>query len=178
MLRRLWAAAACAGCLLLPAGPALASGQEVITDCMRNGRLTKSYTQKEYASALANMPTDVQEYSDCEAIIRRARTGLGDSTGTGTGKDPFNGSAPQEAAQAQKDITSATRSGGGGAQRFRVGNRDVVVRPGALAHREVSAGISNIPGSLLVLVILLVLGGAYGALQLWTNRDRSSDTGS
>ena len=179
MLRSLWAVAACAGCLLLPASQAVASGQDVIQDCLKNGRLTKTYTQKEYASALAHMPTDVQEYSDCEAMIRRARTGLGNTTGTGTGKDPFNGATPQEAAQAQAEIAQARKTGNR-PQRIRAkaaGRADVVVTPGALSHRKVAAGVTDLPTSLLALVILIVLAAAYGAVQLWSHRDRASGPG-
>lgn len=181
MLRSLWAAAACAGSLLLPAAPALASGQDVIQDCLRNGRLTKTYTQKEYASALADMPTDVQEYSDCEAMIRRARTGLGTSPGTGTGKAPYSGYTPAEVAQAQKDVAQAQRSGGR-PQHIRQTTTegrtdDTTVTPGALSSRKVSAGVTDLPGSLLALIVLIVLAAAYGAAQLWSHRDRASGPG-
>ena len=58
-----------------PALAALASGKDVIIDCNDNGRLTKDYTQKEYRDALANMPADIKQYTDCENIIRRAQLG-------------------------------------------------------------------------------------------------------
>lgn len=176
MLRRRQAAAAAAVlCLLAPAAPALASGKDVIKDCLNNGRLTRSYSQREYRSALANMPTDVAEYTDCQAIIRRAQLGLGGPPGAsqGTGRDPFAGATPQEVAQAQSDIAAAQR---GGAAPQRVGS--ALITPGALAYRKVSAPISELPTPLLALVVLILVGAAIGAGLLYRNRVRPGDPGS
>lgn len=64
------AALACA--LLLNAAPATAAGEEVIADCNANNGLTGNYTPAQLNSALQSLPTDVDEYSDCRAIIRAA----------------------------------------------------------------------------------------------------------
>src|SRR3954463_13196011 len=68
-------------CLLTPT-VALASGEDVINDCTLDGRLSKKYSQKEYAQALGDIPTDVDEYTDCRDVIRRAQ--LGDTSGGGS----------------------------------------------------------------------------------------------
>jgi hypothetical protein len=170
MLRRNGTAAAVVLCLFVPAAPALASGADVLKDCAKgNGRLSKTYTQKEYADALKQMPTDLREYSDCQTIIRRAQLGL-QSTGTGTSQNPFAGATPQEVVQAQKDIAAAQRTG---ATPQRVGGD--VVTPGALAFRKVSAAVSNLPTPLLVVVVLILLGTLGLAGRFYRHRERTGD---
>jgi hypothetical protein len=169
MLRRLLVAAAAVLCLLVPAAPALASGDAVIKDCVRNGRLTKQYSQAEYRSALANLPTDVDEYTDCRDIIRKAQLGLGGGGQPpaaggvpGAAPDPYAGATPEEVAAAKRDIDRAR--GGTSSRRF---GADVVT-PGALAYRDLGA-ISKLPAPLLVLAILLTAAAlALGAYLLVT----------
>jgi hypothetical protein len=155
MLRRPTAAAVVALCLLWPASPVFASGGDVIKDCVQNGRLTRTYTQQEYRDALANIPSDVDEYTNCRALIRRAQLGLGGGpSGSGTTQNPFAGATPVEVAQAQKDIARARQTG---AKPQIVAGR--LVTPGALSYREVRS-VSKLPTALLVLVVLIVLGAA------------------
>ncbi len=191
MLRRLPAAAAVALCLLLPAAPALASGDAVIRDCVKHGRLTKRYSQKEYRDALRNIPTDVDEYTDCRATIRRAQLGIGGPTngggsGGGTGAapqapegtpsapraDPLAGTSPQEKAAAKRDIAKA-RSGEGAAPQ-RVGPD--VVTPGALAYRRFDS-LSKLPTPLLVLAVLIALGALGTGAHTILHRVRSGRPG-
>lgn len=163
MLRRLLAAAAVALCLLVPAASALASGDAVIKDCVRNGRLSKQYSQQEYRDALGNLPTDVDEYTDCRDIIRRAQLGLGGGGGgtPASGKtpagapDPYAGATADEVAAIKRDIARA-RTGAGDR---RLGAD--LVTPGALAYRNVDA-LSKLPTPLLVLSILI----AFAALSV------------
>ena len=93
MRLRLRIATALALLLALAApGLAFASGSAVLVDC-GDGSLDKSYSQKDYAEALANLPADLDEYSDCRSQIQRkqlggsgsSRGGGGGSTGGGTG---------------------------------------------------------------------------------------------
>jgi len=156
MLRsRLQAAAVVAGCLLLPAGPAFASGADVIRDCNTNGHLTKPYSQAEYKQALAQMPADIRQYTDCEAVIRRAQ--LGQSTPsdpTANTTNPYGSASPAEVAQAKQDIVVAQKSGG--APQKIAGD---VVYPGALSYTKVAAAASDLPTPLLVLVALIAAAG-------------------
>lgn len=173
MLRRLTAAAVVTSCLLLPVPPALASGADVIIDCNDNGHLTKTYSQKEYRDALAQMPADVRQYTDCENVIRRAQLGLPNSTGgTASAQNPFGSATPEETAAAQKDIAAATKTGG---IRQRVGGG--LVTPGTLSFQKISA-VSELPTPLLVLVVLIVLGTAGFAVHLVrSRRERPGDPG-
>jgi hypothetical protein len=173
MLRRLTAAAVATSCLLLPVSSALASGSDVIRDCNDNGHLTKSYSQKEYRDALAQMPADIRQYTDCESVIRRAQLGLANSTGgTASVQNPFGDATPEETAAAQKDIATAKASGGA-KQRI----AGALVTPGTLAYTKLSS-VSELPTPLLVLVVLIVLGTLGFAVNLVRQRrGRPGDPG-
>jgi hypothetical protein len=70
----------------LPAA-AQASGAAVIRDCAQDGVLNKHYSHKDLQSALNNMPSDIDEYTDCRSVIQAA---LGGGNGN-TGGAPPNG---------------------------------------------------------------------------------------
>lgn len=173
MLRRLTTAAVVALTVLVPAPAALASGDDVLIDCNDNGRLTKDYSQKEYRDALARMPADLKQYTDCENVIRRAQLGL-PSTGAANAGTPFAGATPEEQAQAEQDIAGARKTGGA---RQRIGG--ALVTPGALAYTKVSAATTELPTPLLVLVVLILVGTAAFAVNyvMARRRERPGDPG-
>jgi len=79
--------------LALP-GRAHASAADVIRDCTLDSRLDRTYTQKELRGALANLPSDVDEYTNCRDVIRAAQLAGGSrgaTTGGGTAGDPGAG---------------------------------------------------------------------------------------
>jgi hypothetical protein len=61
--------------LVLPA-VASASGRDVIRNCEEYGELTKSFSKGELRAAKRGLPTDLKEYSNCEALIDDALTRL------------------------------------------------------------------------------------------------------
>jgi hypothetical protein len=65
----------------LPAA-AHASGADVIRDCADDGKLDKQYSQKELRDADRNLPSDIDEYTDCRSAIRSAMHGGSGSTGS------------------------------------------------------------------------------------------------
>jgi len=93
-LRRL--TVALLACLLLAPAAAHASWQSVITDC-RDGRIDQHHSLKDYTEALAHMPSDVIEYTDCQSVIRRAQLAAAGGGGAKHGK-----------------TSSTSNSGGGG----------------------------------------------------------------
>src|SRR4051794_41449624 len=80
-----------AAALLLAAAPALADNdQRIYFDCQDNSRLDGRYTQHELRHALDHLPADVDEYTDCRDVLRRAQlaaasAGGGGGTGGGSG---------------------------------------------------------------------------------------------
>src|SRR3954463_15760668 len=70
---------------LLPTAVAFANGDKVIRDCTDDGRLQGHYSQKDLRDALNSMPSDIDEYTDCRDVIRRAAFGGAGTTGGGKG---------------------------------------------------------------------------------------------
>jgi phage shock protein PspC (stress-responsive transcriptional regulator) len=58
-----------------------ANGAAVIRDCAQDGQLNKHYSQKELRDALNNLPSDIDEYTDCRSVIRAAMGGGNGDTG-------------------------------------------------------------------------------------------------
>jgi hypothetical protein len=61
--------------LVVAAGPAAASPMSVIRDCSEDGTLNGKYSPSELDGALEQLPSDLDEYTDCRAVIRRAQLG-------------------------------------------------------------------------------------------------------
>jgi hypothetical protein len=62
------------------AATASAAPNPVITDCNANGHLSRQYSATELRTALATLPADVKEYTDCYDVIQRALlTALGNA---------------------------------------------------------------------------------------------------
>jgi hypothetical protein len=57
----------------MPVAEAAASGSDVIDDCTKHGTLTRRYSQRDDRQALAQLPTDVDEYGDCRNVIHDAQ---------------------------------------------------------------------------------------------------------
>jgi hypothetical protein len=71
---------------VVPAG-AHADGAAAVRDCTDDGVLNKTYTSKELTDALAHLPADIDEYSDCRNVLRRAQLAAipaGNSSAGGT----------------------------------------------------------------------------------------------
>jgi hypothetical protein len=76
---------------LTAATPAWAGiGDPVIADCQAHLRLTQHYTVAQLQNALATLPADTKEYTDCSNVIESALThpgakGANNGTGSGSG---------------------------------------------------------------------------------------------
>lgn len=71
----------------LATAPAAAAGlSPPVADCSAHGRLTHHYPASQLRSALATIPTDVAEYTNCPNVIRTALISqIGPIGGGGTG---------------------------------------------------------------------------------------------
>lgn len=59
-----------------------------VADCSEHGKLTQHYSPSELQNALATMPTDVKEYTNCPNVIQQqllAELGKGSDSGGGGG---------------------------------------------------------------------------------------------
>lgn len=116
--------------LLVPS-TAAASANKLIADCVDDGHIDGHYSQQDYSKALAHLPSDVDEYSNCRDQIREAQLaaaggGGGGSQGGGGGGGSATGGG------------SGGGTGGGGAF-------GTTVQPDALASAtpEERAAISR-----------------------------------
>jgi hypothetical protein len=158
------------GCLLLPAA-AWGSGRAVIKDCTDDGVIQGHYSQQDYKDALNNLPTDVDEYTDCRDVIKRAQLGGtgGGSGGSGTpgaggaasGGDPLAG-----ATAADRAAVEAARSGGA-TKPIRIGGK--LVQPGKLGFGGLGSP-TTLPGSLIAVLVALGIAAAAAAATYVRNR--------
>lgn len=52
------------------AAPSFAANAPAVSDCSAHGRLTQHYSVTQLRTALATMPADVQEYTNCYNVIQ------------------------------------------------------------------------------------------------------------
>jgi hypothetical protein len=57
---------------VITAPAAHAGSGDVIRDCAKDGTLNGDYSQGELQGALDGLPSDLDEYTDCRSVIRRA----------------------------------------------------------------------------------------------------------
>jgi hypothetical protein len=165
-------------------GLAHASTQALFKDC-GDGSLDSHYSQKDYAQALANLPADLDEYSDCRSQIQRAQlaggkssNGGGGGTGTGGGggistgpggpTDGGSGDTGTAAPSAGNPLDSATPAERASFQKaITAGDAPVEVDgrpidPSALGGAK-SNGVADLPAPLLAILALLAIGGLSAA---------------
>ena len=151
--------AAVAACAAF-AAPASANYEDLLLDaCGRDGKVNGTYSQEDYRKALANIPADADQYSDCRAILRAAQLAAasGEETLTPSAAGEILASAtPEEQAAIEEAVQSSDGSP------VQVG--DSVVSPASYgAGRQVAAGISELPTPLKAALGLLA-AGALAAL--------------
>jgi hypothetical protein len=75
----------CVAGLTIPTAAEAASSPAVV-DCTSHGRLTRQYSVTQLRAALTAIPADVQEYTNCYAVIERALLGQVSSSRSGGGQ--------------------------------------------------------------------------------------------
>jgi hypothetical protein len=122
-------------------------GEKIIERCT-HGQSISGFSQQAYRRALQELPTEVEEYSDCANLIRRAQlAAAGGQGGSGAG-------APLVATP----LTNSERRALGrvpktGAAPLRVGGK--LVQPGVV-HANVASALSSLPDPLLALLAFLL----------------------
>jgi hypothetical protein len=143
------------------AAPALGSAADVIRDCSEDGVLNGHYSHSELAKALDKLPSDLDEYTDCRAVIRSAELRSANKRKGG----PAPAASPPSA-QEQQQIDEAAKSG----DPVNVGGKGI--QPGAAGAPFKAAGLgTDLP--LFVLLVLVALagatiaGGVFAAQRRW-----------
>ena len=165
------------GMLALPAAALAQGGQEVLRDCAQDGDLDRDYSDEELNDAYNNMPSDIDEYSNCRDVIRQAQAG-GRGSADGEGEDGGAGGGSGGGAgtdyrgsQAGDDVTG---QGGTASDNQALANRTDAARngeapdSGALgqtASSNVGSDDSGFPTAVVIALILVAVtaigGGAY-----------------
>jgi hypothetical protein len=157
--------------MLLVAQPALGSSGDVIRDCSEDGVLNKHYSQKELAGALDNLPSDLDEYTDCRTVIRGAQLAGAKSRG-GTPRGVISRvdhSAPVNSAE-QRSIERAAK---GSSNPVDIAGH--TISPGGAATTVAATGLgTDIPAFVLVALIALglamICGAAFAMQRRWPDR--------
>ena len=176
-------------CALAVASPALADSDEVIRDCYDDGKLDGSYTQEELDDAEDDLPSDVDEYSDCRQVIAsaKARGGRGKRGGTGgvpgagfrgggtAGGDPSLSTDSGAIAGSREDLNELNNLTGTRADeepKVPVGSGQPI-QPAAGAT-SVGESANDMPTPLLAALIATAALGALGALfAAWRRRPQA-----
>jgi hypothetical protein len=136
------------------ASSAQGSPIDVIRDCSEDGALNRHYSQHDLSGALGELPSDLDEYTDCRSVIRAAQlSGARGKNATRKGglAARVNGAAPPSE-QEQKELAQATGSGG----KVRIGGKPIV--PGANASPLTTAGFgTDVPAPVIVVLAILAL---------------------
>jgi hypothetical protein len=163
--------------LLVAPLPAHASAGDVIRDCSEDGTLDRSYSQKELSGALDQLPSDLDEYTDCRTVIRRAQ--LAGAKGDHKNKEKgllgrVNRSAPVNPDE-QRHIDQASGSSG----TVHIGGRPI--KPGASGAPFATAGLgTDIPSYMLVALIglgtAMLAGTVFAVRRRWPDAWRTAGT--
>jgi hypothetical protein len=143
--------AALATLACLAAVAAADTGTKIIERCT-HGQSLSGFSQRGYRRALQELPTEVEEYSDCANLIRRAQLAAAGGRGGGGGASG-GGSSPLTT-----PISPAEQSSLKGASKRRSGPLSVGgqnVQPGVI-HATVSSAFSSLPAPLLAVLIFLL----------------------
>jgi hypothetical protein len=158
--------------LALVALPANAMAADPVADCNLDGKLDEKYKNSELRDALDNIPTDVDEYSNCREIISGAIAGGSDRGGNRptAGADGAPLTPDEQAARAadSADLEAITADPEKNPPSVTVDGEKV--EPGSNGLFDLATASNDLPLPLiLVLVALVVLAVTGGVVAL---RDR------
>ena len=129
------------------------TGTQIIERCA-SGKSISGYSQQAYRRALQELPTEVEEYSDCGNLIRRAqlaaaRGGSGGAGGGGGGGGPAIAATPLSPAE-RSALGKVPKTGAGP---LSVGGQ--IIHPGVV-HSDIASALSSLPAPVLVLLAFLL----------------------
>jgi len=177
--------AAVAGCAVAVPAPAFADSDEVIRDCYEDGKLDKNYSDEELEEAEDDLPSDVDEYSDCRAVIAAARNrgNKGKKGGTGgvpgggfrgggtAGGDPNLSTDSGAIAGSREDLdelNSITGRRDGASPKVPVSGQPITPAAGAAGVGE---SANDMPTPMLAaLIAMTALGALLALFALWRRR--------
>jgi hypothetical protein len=157
MPRTVFVACLLAVLVCVPAALADGTRTKILREC-QDGRLTGTYTSSQIRDALNNIPDDIDQYSDCRDVLRRALLNQAGSSGSnnggtggpggggGTSGSGGGGGGQPLTPSTDADRKALNQAATSGSQPLQIAGRDVT--PGE--------GVRNsLPTTLLVVLILL-----------------------
>ena len=160
---------------VVPVHAVAQGGDDVIRDCAQDGDLDGEYTQEELDDAYRNIPSDIDEYSNCREVIQSAREQRG-----GGGGDNNAGSAPGGIGTTGGSSGGAAGSPGGSGNdiaelesRVERSRADDAPAAGVAGEELSSSGgtyatdaSDGVPAALIVALILVAVAALAGAVYL------------
>src|SRR5215213_10678426 len=142
--------------LVAAAASAGASATDVIRDCSEDGVLDGKYSHSEIEKALEQLPSDLDEYTDCRSVIRGAQLG---SAGRKARRAKGAASRIDTAAPPSAGEEARIGRAAGSQDPIEVGGE--VVRPGASAQPFNASGLG---GELPPLFVALLIAAGCAAV--------------
>ncbi|HEX6652047.1 MAG TPA: hypothetical protein VF072_04840 [Thermoleophilaceae bacterium] len=141
--------------LVLPA-PANASANQVLRDCIYDGKLDHHYSNAELRRARDHMPSDADEYSDCRDIIAAAIKGGSDRSG-GKASPGIAATDPVAEAAAQQTDQSdlAAIANSDKTPKLDVGGQNL--KPDSSGFFNLGGAANQVPVPLLIALVLLCM---------------------
>ena len=137
-----------------------------IADCNDDGDLDKRYSNAELRKAIENLPTDLDEYTNCREIFSGAITSGSDKGGNRptAGADGSPLPAEEQAARTQdsEDLAAITADPEKSPPSVQVG--DEKVEPGSNGLFDLASASNDLPVPLLAALVALALVALIGGL--------------
>jgi len=151
--RRLHRLVLAAALLVLASPPSAGAdvGATIIERCT-HGQSLGGFSQQDYRRALQELPTEVEEYSECGNLIRRAQLAAAGGGGGGSGAGGGPGAAVATPLTPSERHALAQIAKTGSAPQL-VGNEVIV--PGVV-HTGVASALSTLPNPLLALLAFML----------------------
>jgi hypothetical protein len=132
------------------------TGTKIIERCT-HGQSLGGFSQQDYRRALQELPTEVEEYSDCANLIRRAQLA---AAGPGGGAGSAGSAPPIATPLSPRERSALNKVPKSGARPLSIGGQ--TVHPGVV-HADIASAFSSLPDPLLaVLAFLLACALALG----------------
>lgn len=152
---------------------AFASPSAVIRDCADDGDLDQRYSNSDLDQAEKNLPSDLDEYSDCRSVIAGAKTGGSDKGGgrsSGSSGGGAGASKPSRAAAKNEEIAARNQdqaaldalTKSGKKPHLEIGGH--TVEPGSNGLFDLATASNGLPLPMLLALIAVGLLTAAGTL--------------
>jgi hypothetical protein len=152
--------------LVLLALPGSAMAQSPISDCNTDGDLDHKYSNKQLREAIENLPTDLDEYSNCREILSGAITSGSDKGGNrptlGADGSPLPPEEHAARTQDNEDLAAITADPEKSPPSVKVGDEEV--EPGSNGLFDLASASNDLPVPLLVALIAIALVALIGGL--------------